>query len=357
MGPRLDDLKDLPGEFPTRRPTSEAFARDPSVPGRPFTTEPPPRFGSGARGSADVASTVDDTQPGADSTGPIRKMKPGWESQHPGAPVDPDRMIAMSPEELARRTGGVPTQARGAVGNVGEEGRGAGSDSGEATSQFADRGEVNDLLSSQTGQADRPAAKPHDPTNAMRPDDPHALGQPGGDRTSAVETTDDPTMAGESKPNGVAGGKGTFHGEGGSSEAAPATIPVQVGAAGQPGSAGPPNSTEDIITKHLPRPLPRPTANSITAERYVIVTIDSNQVQIGNHEIPIEFGESDHELQTQFSIELAALSKRWGRPPAGFHWQPVLRFRVLPGGNLYYAWLKTASQEWELRNTVEYVFD
>ncbi len=351
VGPRLDDLKDLPGEFPTRRPTGEALARDRSIPGRPFTTEPPPRFGQGAGGSADVAAKVHDAPAGPGSTESIRKMQPGWESQYAGAPVDPDRMLTMSPEELARRSSGVPTQARGAVGNVGEVGRGEGRDSGEATSQFADRGEVQDLLSSQTGHADQPAAQPHDPTNALRSDDPDVQGQPGGNRTSAVETTDDPAMAGESTPSGVAGGKGTFNGEGGSSAAAPDSVPVQ------PGSSGPTYSPEDMIAKHLPRPLPRPTANSITAERYVIVTIDSNQVQIGNHKIPIEFGESDHDLEAQFSEELAALSKRWGRPPAGFHWQPVIRFRVLPGGNQYYAWLRSASQEWEMRNTVEYVFE
>ena len=85
--------------------------------------------------------------------------------------------------------------------------------------------------------------------------------------------------------------------------------------------------------------------------------IDAEQIQIGNRKIPIEVGASDHELQAEFSQELAAQTKRWGRAPAGFHWQPALRFRVRPGGNQYYAWLQSASQEWELRNTTEYVFE
>ncbi len=127
---------------------------------------------------------------------------------------------------------------------------------------------------------------------------------------------------------------------------------------GQPSNQiSPLDSTEDVLQKHVPRPWPMPTSHSITAERYVVVTIDADHVQVGKQSIPIEVGKSDHELQTEFSKALAKLPDRWGRPPRGFHWQPAIRFRVRPGGNMYYAWLQTASQEWGLRNTVEYVFD
>jgi hypothetical protein len=130
------------------------------------------------------------------------------------------------------------------------------------------------------------------------------------------------------------------------------------GAGGQGGSPmGRPNATDAMLEKHLPRPLPTPAPNSITAERFVVVTVDSTHIQIGHREISIEEGMSSLTLEKAFSKELASAAKNWGRPPAGFHWQPALRFRVLPGGNQYYAWLQSASDEWELRHTVEYVFD
>ena len=406
MGPRLEDLKDEMGNMPSRRPSSpEGQASRQPGPGRPFPTEPPPRTGGRGAGhvaSGDAAGPSRGGFPGGSKT-PVRGQKPGGKSPHPGTPGtpgppgtpgqsgDPDGLLAMSPEESQRPSSG-PSEARGPVGNYGKAGpgdagqggarqggagRGAGTSSGEATSPFGDHGEVNDLLASGTGKSDRQPLPPHDPTNDGQPRGsslgvPRG-GQPGGDRTSAVETTDDPSMMGDSKPNGVAGGKGTFSGAGGSSAAAPDHIPVQPGGAGGQaaqsgpggqsgspspmGSPSPSNSTESMLAEHLPRPLPEPSANSIAAERYVVVTIDSESIQVGSHEIPLEDGMSNRVLETQFSKELAAVSKRWGRPPAGFHWQPALRFRVLPGGNQYYAWLQSASEEWELRNTVEYVFE
>ena len=369
VGPKLDDLKDEMGNMPTRRPpTRDELAGNSPGQGRPFPLKAPPRAGTGTGGTGDVTSADSAGPLNPGSKTPVRKLPQGWKSQFPGTEVDPDRLLTMTPEELDRHLH-APSTSRGPVGSFqpGDQpdaGRGAGDSAGEATSQFADSGEVNDLLSSQTGQLEsgataRQSLKPHDPTNGLPPQETRQPGQPGGDRTSAVETTDDPTLSGESKPNGVSGGKGTFSGEGSSSAAAPDSIPVQPGGAGgQAGSpAGPPNSTDSLLEQHLPRPLPMPAPNSITAERYVVITINSTHIQIGQHEIPIEEGMSSLTLKTEFSKELAASTKRWGRPPAGFHWQPALRFRVLPGGNQYYAWLQSASEEWELRNTVEYVFD
>ncbi len=474
VGPRLEDLKDEMGNLPSRRanPQEGQAARQPGRQpgsGPPFPTEPPPR--TGGRSTGDVAST--DAVglrrggfPGRSQT-PGRSHQPSGTSQQsggvpqqpgtarpPGTPVDPDRVLAMNPDELDRELNGSP-DARGPVGNFGGarpgmsgrdlarpggEGRGAGDSSGEATSQFADRGAMNDLLSSQTDQTQSPSlqspslqsqalqsqalqsqapsghGQPHGSSSGRKPSPQksgsqlgsqpgsqpggypggqssnQSGGQPGGDRTSAVETTDDPSLMGDSTPNGVVGGKGTFSGAGGSSAAAPDHIPVQPGGApgasggsgaggssgsgkqggqsGQSGGRGGPqrspglrgspsssDSTEAMLAQHLPRPLPEPATNSVAAERYVVVTIDSESIQVGSHEIPLEEGMSNRVLETQFSKELALAAKRWGRPPAGFHWQPALRFRVLPGGNQYYAWLHSASQEWELRNTVEYVFE
>ena len=360
VGPKLDDLRDEMGNMPSRTPPArDGLAGQPPVPGRPFPTEPPPR--TGGSGSGEVAAT-DAAGPGlGGSLGPIRELQPGWKSQYPGTPVNPDRMLAMTPSELQRHLH-PPTEARGPVGNYGEAeqseaGRGAGESSGEATSQFGDQGAVNDLLSSETGRSDRPRLKPHDPTNGLKPDGQKLDGQPGGDRTSAVETTDDPSLSGDSNPDGVAGGKGTFSGSGGSSPPAPDPIPVQLSSPGTLGLNPPPDSTEAMLAEHLPRPWPLPSANSIAAERYVVVTVDSMHIEIGYHDIPIEEGMSALELETRFSKELTSAAQRWGRPPAGFHWQPALRFRVLPGGNQYYAWLQSASEDWELRNSVEYVFE
>ena len=387
VGPRLDDLKDELGNLPRRPPPAQdGLAGHPPGQGRPFPTQPPPRTGRGRSGG--VAST-DPTGPASNvAHGPGRPLQPGEESQPSGDTIDLDRLLAMTPEER-KRLQNAPSAAREPVGNFGESGpgrpgpgnpeqgiaeqggvgqgepgRGAGQSSGEATSQFGDRGEINDLLSSATGRPDAPRGKSRAPLLGVNPDGQPQVGHPGGDRTSAVETTDDPSLAGDWEPNGVVGGKGTFSGEGGSSPAAPDSIPVQRGAAAGPsqaahpqGSAGPSDSTEAMLAEHLPRPLPLPAANSIAAERSVTVTVDSTHIQIGHHEIPIEEGMSSRDLETRFSKELATVAKRWGRPPVGFHWQPALRFRVLPGGNQYYSWLQSASEEWELRNSVEHVFE
>jgi hypothetical protein len=222
------------------------------------------------------------------------------------------------------------------------------------------------MLASTDESGKREKREPHPPTNSSKAfgesaDQPG--GHPEGDRTSADETTTDLSMAGDSKPDGVPGGKGTWSGEG-SSAAAPASVPVQGGtngpsAIGEPSSnqIGTPDLTEEVLAKHAPRPWPIPASNSIKAERNVVVTIDANQIRVGKHMIEIEDGKTDHELQTEFAKELAKFPEQWGRPPKGFHWQPAIRFRVLPGGNLYYAWLQSASQQWGLRHTVEYVFE
>ena len=361
VGPKLEDLKDEYGNMPPRPPSArESLAGQRFVQGRPFPTEPPPRTRSS--GSGEAASTAAAGPSVGGAQGPIRKLQPGWKSQHPGTPVDPNRMMAMTPAELDGHLN-PPTEVREPIGNYGPaepdaDGRGAGESSGEATSQFGERGEVNDLLSSTTDRSVKPPLKPHAPTNDSGPPPTSNDGPPGGDRTSAVETTDDPTLTGDSVPHGVAGGKGTFSGAGGSSPAAPDSISVQPGGPGGPASSpGLLNSTDEMLARHLPHPLPVPVANSVAAERFVEVRVDSAHIEIGHHDIPIEEGMSPRDLETQFSKELASAAQRWGRPPAGFHWQPALRFHVLPGGNQYYAWLQSASEEWELRNSVEYVFE
>lgn len=126
------------------------------------------------------------------------------------------------------------------------------------------------------------------------------------------------------------------------------------GMTNQPGKIDP---TEAAVAEHLPPPLPVPVASSIAKERDVVVTIDSDSVLVGKQSIHIEVGKSNHELQSEFSRELAKQAKRWGRPPQGFHWQPSIRFLIRPGGNQYYVWLQSACNEWGLSNTMEYVFE
>ncbi len=391
VGPRLGNA--VNDEWPVSKPRSAREEHAASQPGRgrPFPTEPPPRFGSGRLGSGSGASSKDDTAPGSagpegsdavamgdannspvgDSPGggsprdsskaPVQKLKPGWQSGHPGVAVDPQNMIAMTPEERAQHTG-VPSKTAGPVGNYKDAGRGAGHSSGEATSQQGDQSQVGDLLSSTTGKASPKRLEPRPPTNEPLPESngggqpaPQPGGNSHGDRTSVAEATTDPSQAGEWKAHGAAGGKGTATGNGGGGSLAP-PLSIHIPAGG-PGKSGDPNSQRGRKQHPAANPLASGPPDSITAERYVIVTIDSSHVEVGNHQIPIELGDSDLELQTQFSKELAALTKRWGRPPAGFHWQPAVRFRVRPGGNQYYAWLHSASQEWGMRNQVEYVFD
>jgi hypothetical protein len=258
-----------------------------------------------------------------------------------------------------RASEGTPA-ARNPVGQYGDAGRGTGEAEGEATSKHADRGAFGDLLSSNSRPSETRRLQPRPPTNELddSPDSTAApqdssrtdstsdrQGNPQGDRTEVHEATDDPSQAGDWKSEGVVGGKGTFNGQGTSSQPAPDHIPVQAG------------TTSDPIAKHLPRPLPEPAASSIAAERYVVITVDSHSVKFGRHEIPIDDSFGSIDLGTEFSEKLQQQVGQWGRPPKGFHWQPALRFRVRPGGNQYYAWLHSASEEWGLRSTVEYVFD
>lgn len=335
VGPRLADLKEEFGRPASRRPSSpQEIPVERRLAGRPFPTDPPPRIG------------------------PVKPIPEGFGSTQVGTPIDPQHMRLMTPEEIARLQSRSSNYSR-PYGNVRDDGRGEGQSEGEATSQFGDEGELNDLLGSNDRSHPR-RPRHHPPTNAA--ESPHSSaqdqgdGQPGGDRTAAVETTSDPSMSGEWKPHGAAGGKGTWSGDL-SSDAAPAEIPVQPGGTGSGGNAKQSHSSSDPLAQHLPRPLPDPSPHTIAAERFVVVTIDANQARIGHREIPIEVGISDVELQAQFSEELSTLAHRWGRPPAGFHWQPALRYRVLPGGNQYYAYLKSASDTWEYRSTLEYVFD
>ena len=414
VGPQLDDLRDelgrLPPEHRGRRETppaphghSHAGKGREAAPGRLFPEEPPPRIaksGNGAVGSghgtksggrgtdtmghngpdevalsdqgqsiADAKSSLDTGTESA-SRKPARQPKPSWETPDAGLQPEVGESELLTPEELVQRAR-VPQKARQELGQYQAEtgdkpaGRGGGDTSGEATSAFGDQGELSDLLSAGDPSSPGEEREPHPLANSSRTTGEAAEqpgGYPGGDRTRVVESTTDPSLAGESRPNGVAGGKGTWSGEG-SSAAAPDSVPVQSGAAGtsamgeQSNSPGQPDSLEEAVAKRLPRPLPIPITNSIAAERNIVVTIDSDQVLVNKRSIPITAGNSDRELQREFSQELAKLTQRWGRPPKGFHWQPVIQFRVSPGGNLYYAWLQSASQEWGLRNSVEYVFD
>ncbi len=314
VGPRLEDMKDEFGNPVRPKPLRDVdLAQSPAGQGRPQSMEPR------AFGRAHGTETVRDFL------------------------SDADRVPLQT-------TDGPPT-AREPSGQYGEAGRGAGTVEGEATSRHADGGAFGNLLSSNSQQAEAPQLRLRPPTNeldapknaATNPHDPR--GNPHGDRTEVHEATDDPNLAGDWKSEGVAGGKGTFNGQGSSAQPAPDHIPVQSG------------TTSDPIAKRLPRPFPEPTASSIAAERYVVITIDSHAVKFGRHEIPIDDSYGTIDLGAEFSEKLQLQVSQWGRPPKGFHWQPALRFRVRPGGNQYYAWLHTASEEWGLRSTVEYVFD
>lgn len=420
VGPRLNDLRDELGRMPpgnrggheastAQRGRSPAAGARGAPPGRLYPEEPPPRLakggnrtegsghgpgsggdssGTGNNGPDEVtlsdqgkaiadAKSSQDTGTGAGTARqPARKLKPSWETADSGSQPEAVEGELLTPEELAQRAR-VPQKAREELGRYQagaldqSEARETGKASGDATSKYGDDSELSNLLSaedsSSAAETSSPAesCKPHPLSNSSRMSGESADqsgGHPGGDRTSVDESTTDPALAGESKPNGVAGGQGTWSGEG-SSAAAPDSVSAQGGAAGASAmgelssSPGQPDSMEEAVAKRLPRPLPVPMPNSTAAERYVVVTIDSDQVLVGKHSIPIEVGKSDHELQSEFSQELSKLPQGWGRPPKGFHWQPAIRFRVRPGGNLYYAWLQSASQEWGLRNTVEYVFD
>lgn len=323
VGPKLEDMKDEFGN-PVRPKSLRDVDPTPAGQGRPQSMEPR------AFGRAHGTETVRDFLSEADRV-PLRSAD--------GAPM-----------------------AREPLGQYGEAGRGAGSAVGEATSRHANGGAFGDLLSSNSEQTETPQLRPKPPTNELNepkdalarsakppqaaPAESHdSRGNPQGDRTEVHEATDDPNRAGDWKSEGVAGGKGTFNGQGSSAQPAPEQTPVQSG------------TTSDPIAKRLPRPLPEPAASSIAAERYVVITIDSHAVKFGRHEIPIDDSDGTIDLGTEFSEKLEQQVAQWGRPPKGFHWQPALRFRVRPGGNQYYAWLHSASEEWGLRSTVEYVFD
>lgn len=261
----------------------------------------------------------------------------------------------------------VPAQAQEPLGNVSDPGRGEGDEFGDANSAQANPNQFREFLNQSrspethhppTNELDRveqeesraraELAKNSEQTpqtamveNPLRDSRAHPLG----DRTEVHEATDDPTKSGDWNAQGVAGGKGTFQGHGTSDQPAPGHIPVQSGVSSDP------------IAKHLPRPLPEPPPRSLPAKRFVVVTVDAQQVKFGNQSVAIETEEDGLRLGTDFSQALEKHVSHWGRPPKGFYWQPAIQFRILPGGNLYYAWLHSATQQWGMSSTVEYVFD
>lgn len=344
VGPKVEDMKDEFGN-PARPKSLKDVDLAQSRPGggRPMSMEPR-------------------------APGQIQGTGPGSVGEFLNEGDRRPKRTAGADELAANRPDGVPTAAREPLGHFAQAGRGEGAAEGEATSQHASGSPFNDLLSSNSRQRNNPQLRHKPPTNGLNsPElaatqaerDQAAAPKPGaqphplndsrthsqGDKTEVHEATDDPSKAGNWNSQGVAGGKGTFNGQGSSTQPAPDNIPVQEG------------TSSDPIAKHLPRPLPEPAPSSIAAERFVVVTIDSSSVKFGRHEIPIDPTDGTIDLGTEFSEALKQQVSHWGRPPKGFHWQPTLRFRVRPGGNQYYAWLQSASREWGMRSTVEYVFD
>jgi hypothetical protein len=328
VGPKFEDMKDEFGR-PARPKSLKDVELAQTRPGggRPMSMEP--------RAPGQVEGT------GPRSVGEF--LNEG--DRRPSQTAEADQLATS-------RSEGVPSTAREPLGQFAEAGRGEGAAEGEATSQHANGSPFNDLLSRNSRQRNTPQLRHKPPTNglegpeptaAQEKSDPRAHSQ--GDRTEVHETTDDPSKTGDWNAEGVVGGKGTFNGQGTSTQPAPDNIPVQEG------------TSSDPIAKHLPRPLPEPAPSSIAAERFVVVTVDSSSVKFGRHEIHIDPTDGTIDIGTEFSVALKQQVSHWGPPPKGFHWQPALRYRVRPGGNQYYAWLQSASREWGMRSTVEYVFD
>lgn len=113
-----------------------------------------------------------------------------------------------------------------------------------------------------------------------------------------------------------------------------------------------------VIAAQLPPPFEIPSQKTVAAERFIIVTIDADYVYVGTQsKTGFETSDSPEALLREFSEQLINIRKKWGRPPIGFHWQPAIRFRVKPGGNQYYALMLSACEQWEVRSSLEYVFD
>lgn len=132
------------------------------------------------------------------------------------------------------------------------------------------------------------------------------------------------------------------------------------GAGGSPqgASQGAADTTAQVIAARLPPPFELPTQKTVAAERFVIVTVDADRVYVGTQsKTGFETSDSPEILLREFSEQLIDIRKKWGRPPVGFHWQPAIRFRVKPGGNQYYALMLSACEQWEVRSSLEYVFD
>ncbi len=63
------------------------------------------------------------------------------------------------------------------------------------------------------------------------------------------------------------------------------------------------------------------------------------------------------ELVQRLLHDLDRHARTWGKPPQGFYWVPIVRFRVSPGGNQFYERLHGPLRKWGIGSLAEYPLD
>jgi hypothetical protein len=98
--------------------------------------------------------------------------------------------------------------------------------------------------------------------------------------------------------------------------------------------------------------------NGIGFERETTIHVSSRRIRVGRQpEISISRFKTFDELTERVLDDLDRHARTWGAPPANFHWVPVVKFVVSPGGNLYYERLHGPLRKLGISSTSEYPLD
>jgi hypothetical protein len=146
-------------------------------------------------------------------------------------------------------------------------------------------------------------------------------------------------------------------GEGGSANGGSASggSPNAGSASASSTGGGSRGSLEQILEQRWGRSRRRGT---IGYERDVPIVIRANRIVIGNKfEVPVGQGRTAAELTETVVRAIDRYAESWEPPPNQFYWVPTVRFRISPGGNLYYERLHGRLNRLGIGTSVDFTLD
>jgi hypothetical protein len=97
---------------------------------------------------------------------------------------------------------------------------------------------------------------------------------------------------------------------------------------------------------------------TIGYERDVPIVVYADRILVaGKLEVPVGQGESAAELAEAVVRAIDEHAGTWEPPPNRFYWVPTVRFRVGPGGNLYYERLHGRLNRLGIGTSVDFTLD